>query len=62
MIDSEILHQAKGWLILATHDVCDNPSPYGCTAQFFETVVQHAVQSGARVLPVVSALEALRLT
>jgi peptidoglycan/xylan/chitin deacetylase (PgdA/CDA1 family) len=51
---------AKGWLILATHDISNNPTPYGCTPRFFEDIVQSALNSGARVLPVVQALEALR--
>jgi peptidoglycan/xylan/chitin deacetylase (PgdA/CDA1 family) len=44
--------RVRGWLIFATHDVCDVPTPYGCTPEFFERVVRHAVGSGARVLPV----------
>lgn len=53
MID--LNRQTRGWLIFATHDVCENPSPYGCTPEFFEEIVQYAVASGARVLPVVQA-------
>jgi peptidoglycan/xylan/chitin deacetylase (PgdA/CDA1 family) len=52
--------QARGWIIFATHDVSPNPSPYGCTPEFFEEVVGHAVSSRARILPVVRALEAIR--
>lgn len=52
--------QARGWLIFATHDVCDSPSPWGCPPEFFEKIVQYAVGSGARILPVVQAWEALR--
>jgi len=52
--------RARGWLILATHDVCNTPSPFGCTPEFFEDIVQYAVNSGARILPVVQAWEALR--
>jgi peptidoglycan/xylan/chitin deacetylase (PgdA/CDA1 family) len=52
--------QARGWLILATHDVCDRPSPYGCAPDFFDQVVRWSVESGARILPVVAALEALQ--
>ena len=52
--------RAQGWLIFATHDVCDEPSPYGCTPDFFEQVVRWSVDSGARVLPVLEALESLR--
>jgi len=51
--------RAKGWLIFATHDVCDNPTPYGCRPDFFEEIVRCAVSSGARVLPVVSVWDAL---
>jgi peptidoglycan/xylan/chitin deacetylase (PgdA/CDA1 family) len=52
--------RTRGWLIFATHDVRDRPSPFGCTPDFFERVVQWSLESGARVLPVVEALEALR--
>jgi len=52
--------QARGWLILATHDVCKAPSPFGCTPDFFEDIVQYAVNSGAQILPVIQAWEALR--
>jgi peptidoglycan/xylan/chitin deacetylase (PgdA/CDA1 family) len=50
----------RGWLIFATHDVCPTPSRFGCTPEFFEDIVQCAVNSGARILPVVQAWEALR--
>jgi len=52
---------ARGWLILATHDVVDGPSPYGCTPEFFAEVVKYSIQSGATILPVVKALEFLKL-
>jgi len=52
--------EARGWIIFATHDVSHNPSPYGCTPDFFETVVQYALSSGAYILPVVRALEEIR--
>lgn len=52
--------QARGWLILATHDVCAAPSPFGCTPNFFEDIVRYAVGSGARILPVARAWEELR--
>jgi peptidoglycan/xylan/chitin deacetylase (PgdA/CDA1 family) len=51
--------RARGWLIFATHDVCENPTPYGCTPGFFEDVVHCAVNSGARILPVFQAWKAL---
>ena len=52
--------RARGWLIFATHDVCTDPSPFGCTPDFFEQVVQWSLESGARILPVVKALEAIQ--
>jgi len=51
--------QARGWLILATHDISDDPTPFGCTPAYFEDVVQYAVRSDACILPVASALKAL---
>jgi peptidoglycan/xylan/chitin deacetylase (PgdA/CDA1 family) len=42
----------RGWLILATHDVTADPSPYGCTPEFLEAIVQYASRSGALLLPV----------
>lgn len=52
--------RARGWLIFATHDVRDTPSRFGCTPGFFEQVVQWSLESGARILPVVKALDILR--
>ena len=52
--------ESRGWLILATHDVVHEPSPYGCTPEFFAEVVKYAANSGAQVLPVMKALEAIR--
>jgi hypothetical protein len=51
--------RAYGWLIFATHDVCDAPSPFGCTPDFFENIVRCAASSGARVLPVGAAWESI---
>jgi glycosyltransferase involved in cell wall biosynthesis/peptidoglycan/xylan/chitin deacetylase (PgdA/CDA1 family) len=51
--------QACGWLIFATHDISDSHTPYGCTPEFFENVVQYALSSGAQIVPVVEALELL---
>jgi peptidoglycan/xylan/chitin deacetylase (PgdA/CDA1 family) len=52
---------ARGWLILSTHDISDAPSPYGCVPEFFEGIVRHAAESGARILPVIEAWKALSL-
>jgi hypothetical protein len=52
--------KSNGWLIFATHDISPQPSPYGCTPEFFEEVVRNSVESGARILPVIGALDAIR--
>jgi hypothetical protein len=46
---------ACGWLIFATHDVCETSSRFGCSPRFFEDVVRYASRSGATVLPVAEA-------
>ncbi len=51
--------KAKGWLIFATHDVEEKPSPFGCTPAFFETVVKASIESGAPLLPVGEAWETI---
>jgi glycosyltransferase involved in cell wall biosynthesis len=51
--------QACGWLIFATHDVTENPTPFGCTPEFFHNVVEYAVNSGAQIVPVIEALKIL---
>jgi peptidoglycan/xylan/chitin deacetylase (PgdA/CDA1 family) len=40
-----------GWLVFATHDVTDHPSPYGCTPRLLDAVAEHAALSGALLLP-----------
>lgn len=51
--------QVGGWLIFATHDICNDPTPWGCTPDFFEDIVRYSVKSGARILPVCRAYEEL---
>jgi glycosyltransferase involved in cell wall biosynthesis/peptidoglycan/xylan/chitin deacetylase (PgdA/CDA1 family) len=51
--------QACGWLIFATHDISNDPTPFGCTPEFFERLVEYAIGSGAQIVPVVEALEVL---
>jgi len=50
---------ARGWLIFATHDINDTPTPYGCTPSFFEYIVKYSLDSGATILPVAKALDAI---
>jgi polysaccharide deacetylase len=51
---------ACGWLIFATHDVCEGASRWGCSPGFFEDVVRYASHSGATVLPVAKAWDVVR--
>jgi glycosyltransferase involved in cell wall biosynthesis len=51
--------QSRGWLIFSTHDISENPTPFGCTPEFFESVVRCAVDSGAQIVPVVEGLKML---
>ena len=48
---------AGGWLVFATHDVCREPTPFGCTPELFDRVVRHAAQSGARILTLFQACQ-----
>jgi peptidoglycan/xylan/chitin deacetylase (PgdA/CDA1 family) len=50
---------SRGWLIVATHDISDSPTLFGCSPAFFEAVVRYAIKSGASVVPVSKALEQL---
>ncbi len=51
---------ARGWLVFSTHDITENPGPYGCSPEFFEEIVKYSVNSGAQILPVASAVDAIR--
>jgi peptidoglycan/xylan/chitin deacetylase (PgdA/CDA1 family) len=57
LIDAACL--ARGWLILATHDINSRPTPWGCTPELFENLVRRVVACGARILPVIEAWKAL---
>ena len=50
----------KSWLIFFTHDVADDPSPYGCTPALFESALRSALDAGCRILPVRNALGSIR--
>lgn len=57
------IDQAKttsSWLILATHDICNTPSPFGCRPELFAAIVRHAIEVGVTVLPVSRAIAQLR--
>jgi peptidoglycan/xylan/chitin deacetylase (PgdA/CDA1 family) len=49
----------RGWLVFYTHDVRDNPSPWGCKPGQFEAVVRLATRMRARFLTVGGVLDEL---
>lgn len=53
---------ARGWLIFSTHDVDPSPTRYGVPPNFFKSVVESAIRSGAAVVPVGIALERLAVS
>ena len=50
----------KAWLIFFTHDVCPNPSPFGCTPQLLRAVVNRVVKGGSRIATVAEILAAAK--
>jgi peptidoglycan/xylan/chitin deacetylase (PgdA/CDA1 family) len=48
----------SAWLIFYTHDVADEPSPFGCTPAQFRSIVAYAAENAA-VLPVRDVLAEL---
>jgi peptidoglycan/xylan/chitin deacetylase (PgdA/CDA1 family) len=52
--------EAGGWLIFATHDVSDNPTPFGCSVALFERIVRYVVGTGTKILPVHQAWTAIK--
>ena len=47
---------ASGWLVLFTHDVCDTPSPFGCTPAMLVETLELLAAAAVPVLPVKSAM------
>ena len=59
---NEIIDHNKrncGWLIFATHDIAESPTPYGCSPGLFRSTVECAIRSGAEIVPVAKALKIL---
>jgi peptidoglycan/xylan/chitin deacetylase (PgdA/CDA1 family) len=53
-------HAAGGWVIFYTHDVAEEPSPFGCTSEQFHAIVAYAAEN-ATVMPVRDVLAGLGL-
>ncbi len=50
------VRQDRGWLILYTHDVQENPSPYGSTPKMLDWALGRVAAAGITMLPVREAL------
>lgn len=48
----------RSWLIFYTHDVCKNPSPFGCTPALLERCVVLALEKGFKLVTVGKMLDA----
>ena len=48
-----------GWLIFFTHDIAEEPTPYGCTPATFDHLVRHCVEKGCRIVTVEAAVREL---
>ena len=48
----------RAWLILYTHDVCETPSPWGCTPAGLERLIGHASASGCDIRTIGEVLAA----
>lgn len=47
----------RGWLIFHSHDVQNNPSPWGCSPGTLDTAIRFALDAGCRVLTVAEAID-----
>ncbi len=50
--------EKRAWLIFYTHDVTEDPSPYGCTPALMQAAVSAAEEAGCRILSMRNALAA----
>lgn len=53
--------EGRAWLVLYTHDVADTPSPWGCTPQALEHLIDAAVSAGFDVVTVAEGARRLGL-
>ena len=57
----EIARRRNAWLILYTHDVRDEPSPWGCTPAVFGRLIDAAIAAGLEVVTVAEGARRLGL-
>lgn len=57
----DLIAKAKehnGWIIFFTHDIDENPSPYGATPKMLDDTIDSIVKNGIEILTVKAALAA----
>lgn len=47
---------AKGWIVFFSHDVAEDPTPYGCTPAMLDHALERLGAAGIEIMPVKSAL------
>jgi peptidoglycan/xylan/chitin deacetylase (PgdA/CDA1 family) len=52
--------ETNGWVIFFTHDISDNPSPYGCRPGQLAGMLQSAMDRGIEILPIKNAAGKMR--
>lgn len=57
----ETCERKRSWLILYTHDVRDNPSPWGCTPKTLEALLDASLGAGFEIMTVGAAAKVLGL-
>lgn len=60
MMELETLSQIDGWQIIFTHDVRDNPSPWGVTPADYASLLEAVQASGAEVVTVGDMVQRIR--
>jgi len=56
MVQIERMKNKPGWLPIFTHDVRENPSPFGCSPTQMQKVINAVKASGAQVLTMADAI------
>lgn len=54
------VQRSNGWLIFFSHDVSENPRPYGCTPRQLARVIEDVLDRGIEILPMRSAADKVR--
>jgi hypothetical protein len=53
---------SNGWILFFTHDVSDNPSPYGCRPDDLARIIEAVLDRGIEILPMKAAALKVRFS